>query len=250
MSLNHSEPATGGIEELDNHISVCRREHCFHAFNALECALSPAQSLPAVFSADKYPLFVTWNTRSSRPGRAPHLRGCIGTFEPHPLHEGLAEYALVSAFRDSRFRKISKAELPNLECTVSLLTDFEDAASYLDWTIGVHGILINFPHPATLRSSLTSPSEAPSPFSSSPFLPSITSKQAFSATYLPDVIPDQGWDKIEAVDSAVRKAGWNGLVTEDLRRSIKLRRFQSSHCTVSWDDYAQWKSERSEKIRN
>ena len=61
-------------------------------------------------------LFVTWNTRSSRPGRAPRLRGCIGNFEPMPLHEGLAEYALVSAFRDSRFRKIEEDELETLEC--------------------------------------------------------------------------------------------------------------------------------------
>lgn len=33
-----------------------------------------------------------------------------------PLHEGLAEYALVSAFRDSRFRKIEERELDTLEC--------------------------------------------------------------------------------------------------------------------------------------
>jgi AMMECR1 domain-containing protein len=62
------------------------------------------------------PLFVTWNTRSSRLGRAPRLRGCIGSFEPLSLHEGLAEYALVSAFRDSRFRKIEERELESLEC--------------------------------------------------------------------------------------------------------------------------------------
>lgn len=60
------------------------------------------------------PLFVTWNTR--RPGRQPRLRGCIGNFEPMPLHDGLAQYALVSAFRDDRFRKIEKSELPTLEC--------------------------------------------------------------------------------------------------------------------------------------
>jgi hypothetical protein len=33
-----------------------------------------------------------------------------------PLHEGLAEYALISAFNDSRFRKIEKSELESLEC--------------------------------------------------------------------------------------------------------------------------------------
>jgi len=44
------------------------------------------------------------------------LRGCIGNFEPMPLHDGLSEYALVSAFKDSRFRKIDKSELERLEC--------------------------------------------------------------------------------------------------------------------------------------
>ena len=62
------------------------------------------------------PLFVTWNTRSSRPGKPYHLRGCIGNFEAMPLHEGLADYALVSAFNDSRFKRIDKSELESLEC--------------------------------------------------------------------------------------------------------------------------------------
>lgn len=67
------------------------------------------------------PLFVTWNTRSSRPGRSPRLRGCIGCFEALPLHEGLAEYAIISAFRDSRFRKIEEWELNSLECGYVLI---------------------------------------------------------------------------------------------------------------------------------
>lgn len=33
-----------------------------------------------------------------------------------PLRQGLAEYALISAFKDSRFRKIERRELPSLEC--------------------------------------------------------------------------------------------------------------------------------------
>ncbi len=122
---------------------------------------------------------------------------------------------------------------------ISLLTDFEDADSYLDWTIGVHGIYITFPHP----SLLTTASATPSPMSSYPYLPRLGSKQSFSATYLPDVIPEQGWDKIEAVDSAIHKAGWNGSITEDLRRSVKLRRYQSRLHTVGWDEYIAWRTE-------
>ncbi|GAV99484.1 alport syndrome [Lentinula edodes] len=150
MSLVPPDPAVDRPDFVES--EVCTAEHCFHAFDALYCALTPsAIPITPTFPDEKYPLFITWNT--CRPDRPPRLRGCIGTFEPHPLHAGLAEYALVSAFRDHRFRKISKSELPKLECGVSLLTDFEDADSYLDWTIGVHGIYISFPHPSTLNSA-------------------------------------------------------------------------------------------------
>ncbi|KIY73007.1 alport syndrome [Cylindrobasidium torrendii FP15055 ss-10] len=225
---------------------VCTPAHCFHCFDALYCALVPsAKPIAAEFPDDKYPLFVTWNTL--RPGhRHPRLRGCIGNFEPLAIQDGLAEYALVSAFKDHRFRKIERSELATLECAVSLLTDFEDAKTYLDWTIGVHGIYISFPHPSLL--SKADASGTPSPMSSSSFLPRITSRQKFTATYLPEVIPDQGWDKIEAVDSAVEKAGWNGPVTEELRRSIKLRRYQSRKCKVTWDEYVNWRKEHGEDV--
>lgn len=41
-----------------------------------------------------------------------------------PIIDGLAEYALISAFRDSRFRKIDKSELENLECVYVLRFSF------------------------------------------------------------------------------------------------------------------------------
>ena len=128
--------------------------------------------------------------------------------------------------------------------SISLLTNFEDATSYLDWTIGIHGINISFPYP-----TLTSDSSAPSPLSSSTSIPTQrTFKQNFSATYLPQIAPEQGWDKIETIDSAIRKAGWSGRITEDMRRSIKLRRYQSKKCTVSWEEYAEWRKANGGKM--
>jgi AMMECR1 domain-containing protein len=71
------------------------------------------------------PLFVTWNTRTRRSssgsgggggGWNTRLRGCIGTFDAQPLRAGLEEYALLSAFRDHRFRRVELRELPSLEC--------------------------------------------------------------------------------------------------------------------------------------
>jgi len=245
MSLIPPNPAADVSTDEDN---VCTREHCFRSFDALFCALTSHKPLSVKFTNEKYPLFVTWNTRSSRPGRPPRLRGCIGTFEPVPLIEGLAEYALISAFQDSRFRKIEEGELESLECGISLLTDFEDASSYLDWTIGVHGIHITFPHPSLLAAP-PSPSSAPSPLSSASAVPTrSTLRSSFSATYLPQIAPEQGWDKIETIDSAIHKAGWNGRINEDIRRSVKLRRYQSRKCTVSWEEYVQWRTENGGKM--
>ncbi|EJD53934.1 hypothetical protein AURDEDRAFT_141858 [Auricularia subglabra TFB-10046 SS5] len=235
MSLVPHEPQAEGTPKQ------CLQEHCFHAFDALYCALTDDDPLPAPFRDDKCPLFVTWNIKSGRSSSSYHLRGCIGSFEPQTLHAGLAEYALISAFRDSRFRRIEKKELARLQCGVSLLVEFEDATSYLDWSVGVHGILISFPHPSLLSTS--SSSSVPSPLSSQHSLPAtrLSHKRQFSATYLPDVMPEQGWTKQEAIDSAIRKAGWDGKITEELRRSIKLRRYQSSKATATWDEYVAWR---------
>jgi len=117
MSLHLPNPPTD-IEDIE--LSVCTPEHCFHAFDSLFCALTSNSPIDPEFPDDKYPLFVTWNVRPSRPNRSPRLRGCIGSFEAQPLHEGIAEYALISAFRDHRFNKIARHELDSLECTYAL----------------------------------------------------------------------------------------------------------------------------------
>ncbi len=70
--------------------------------------------------------------------------GCIGTFSPLNLHDGLKEYAITSAIYDSRFSPISIDELRHLNCSVSLLTNFEPGSSWNDWHIGTHGIRISF----------------------------------------------------------------------------------------------------------
>lgn len=55
------------------------------------------------------------------------------------------------------------------------------------------------------------------------------------------MIPEQGWTKIEAVESAVRKAGWDGPIDEAMLMGIRLRRYQSRVVTVTWPEYLEWK---------
>jgi AMMECR1 domain-containing protein len=94
---------------------------------------------------------------------------------------------------------------------VSVLTDYEDAEDYLDWEVGKHGIIIEFTEPET------------------------NTKR--SATYLPEVPAHEGWTKIEAIDSLVRKAGYNGVITEAVRRRINLTRYQSTLFSMHYSEY-------------
>jgi len=71
-----------------------------------------------------------------------------------------------------------------------------------------------------------------------------------SATYLPDVALEQGWTKLEAIDSAIRKAGWDGRITEELRRSINMRIYQSKKATVTWDEYWNWRTWKELKAQS
>jgi len=130
------------------------------------------------------------------------------------VHSGLKEYALTSALNDHRFSPISAKELPHLDCGVSLLTNFEEGQDYLDWEIGKHGIWIEFTNEQGRRKT---------------------------ATYLPEVMPEQGWTKVEAIDSLLRKGGFAGKITQAVRDDIKLTRYQSSKTTVTWEEYDEWR---------
>jgi len=186
--------------------SIACSEMCYFCFDVLYCHLYnlAAPSQPP-FSNDQYPLFVTWKI-----GRDSKLRGCIGTFNEMQLHQGLREYAVTSAMKDSRFSPVSREELPNLQVSVSILCNFEDAADYSDWELGVHGIRIEF-------------------------LNERGSKK--TATFLPEVPLAQGWDKTQTIDSLLRKGGFRGNINREVRASIRLVRYQSEMVSVSYNDY-------------
>jgi len=167
-----------------------------------------------MFTNGSYPLFVTWKIDKSKK-----LRGCIGTFNDMPLHSGLREYAVTSAMKDTRFSPVGREELPRLHVSVSILCHFEDGADFMDWDIGIHGIRIEFFNERGVKKT---------------------------ATYLPEVPPEQGWDKIQTIDSLLRKGGFKGAVTPEVRRSIRLVRYQSEKMTVGYSDYLHMCRQRRE----
>ncbi|KAI3995537.1 hypothetical protein MKX01_023282, partial [Papaver californicum] len=103
------------------------------------------------------------------------------------------------AVRDLRFSPVLPKELPFLECTVFILTNYETADHYLDWELEKHGMIIEFTDP--------------------------------------DYNVMRSWMKVEAIDSLMRKAGYTGRIAESLRKQIHLTRYQSTLYTMSYSEY-------------
>lgn len=160
---------------------------------------------PPKFTNEAFPIFVTWQI-----GPEKKLRGCMGTFGSLNLHSGLQDYALISAFQDPRFDPITNEEFPLLHLKISILTNFEDGNGYLDWTIGLHGIIIKLNN---------------------------EKGEELSATFLPEVASEKGWDHVKTIDMLLNKAGYKGEITEAVREGIKLTRYQSEKTAASYQDY-------------
>lgn len=151
------------------------------------------------------PLFVTLNKSS---GAEKSLRGCIGTLRPTPL-ETLKDYVHSSAFRDHRFSPVESNEIQELEVAVSLLIRYEKADGYLNWEVGIHGVIIEF----------------------------LYGKKRYSATYLPEVAAEQRWTQRQTIESLIRKTGYRGEITTAILNSISLTRYQSSKAKLSYSTY-------------
>lgn len=158
------------------------------------------------------PLFVTFNVVGRDGDRS--LRGCIGTFEDQELEEGIAAFALRSALHDTRFSPVRLSELPSLEVSVTLLTDFEDCDDADDWTLGVHGLRISFDYHG----------------------------REYGATFLPDVAIEQGWTKEETVVRLMRKAGWMGKREKWREVELDCVRYQGKKESLEFAEYKRWRT--------
>ena len=71
------------------------------------------------------------------------LRGCIGTLEPAEADLGaeIAHNARSAAFHDPRFHRVRPDELPELTCSVDVLSPSEPCA-LVDLDPAVHGVIV------------------------------------------------------------------------------------------------------------
>ena len=128
------------------------------------------QSPELVILSEPGACFVTLHSANGQ------LRGCIGTIIPHTsLGKDMQSNAINAAFSDPRFSPLTEAELTNVELEISILTPMEDITSPDDFIVGEHGILMRL--------------------------------FGRSAVFLPQVAPEQGWDKETTLAHLSMKAG-------------------------------------------
>lgn len=105
-----------------------------------------------------------------------NLRGCIGSLEAdEPLYRNVMRNARNAAFHDPRFFPLTAQELPRVRLEISVLTPPRRIASPAEFVIGRHGIILE--------------------------------KDGASAVFLPQVAPEQGWDRDTTLTHLALKAG-------------------------------------------
>jgi AmmeMemoRadiSam system protein B/AmmeMemoRadiSam system protein A len=130
----------------------------------------------AVFK-EKRGVFVTLMKRGQ-------LRGCIGRFQPdEDFLTVLQKMAVASATQDYRFSPVTADELKDIEIEVSVLSPLKKIESLDEFVVGKHGIYMK----RGIRSS----------------------------TFLPQVAPEQGWDKQDtlrhlSIKAGLGEDGWKG----------------------------------------
>lgn len=77
-------------------------------------------------------------------------------------------------------------------------------------------------------------------------------QRTLTATYLPQIAPEQGWSKLETLESAIQKAGFRGELSDiwiegdedDLeqarkegRGTLTVRKYRSEKSEVSYADW-------------
>jgi uncharacterized protein len=137
----------------------------------------PDRALPAELTPlfrERRGVFVSWYRH---PGR--RLRGCVGYPEPVlPLADGVRGASVSAALEDPRFPPVTPAEFPSLVAEVSLLSPFEP----VDLADRPRGVRVG-------RDGL------------------VVEAGRLRGLLLPQVAPEQGWDREQLLDGTCEKAG-------------------------------------------
>jgi AmmeMemoRadiSam system protein A len=104
------------------------------------------------------------------------LRGCIGYVLPtKPLYLAVRDMAISAALRDPRFPPVTAAELDSLHIEISVMTPLQPVADPEEIVVGEDGLVIE--------------------------------ARGQSGLLLPQVAPEQGWDRERFLEGICMKAG-------------------------------------------
>ena len=126
---------------------------------------------------EKRGVFVTLNKNGS-------LRGCIGHILPkEPLFKAVMKNTINSSTNDTRFIPVSEDELTDLEIDISVLSPIKKITGPEKFIPGKHGIIIRM--------------------------------LGSGAVFLPQVAPEQGWNREETLCHLCKKAGLPAYAWKD-----------------------------------
>jgi len=148
------------------------------------------ESFPPGVSAEKLRticgVFVTLESHGQ-------LRGCIGSIEGRePLCDGVIHNALNAALEDPRFPPVRREEVSDLHIEISVLTPLREVFGPQEIEVGRHGVVLQ--------------------------------RGGHRAVFLPQVAPEQGWDRETMLTQLARKAGLPG---DAWRAEAKLKVFEA-----------------------
>jgi AmmeMemoRadiSam system protein A len=132
---------------------------------------------------NRVPAYHTDNPRFLRDGgtfvtlkKQGQLRGCIGyIWSQDPLYQTVQRAAVAAATQDPRFPPVTLGEMGEIAIEVSLLSPMEPVEDPDRIEVGKHGLLIR--------------------------------QGYYQGLLLPQVAPEQGWDREQFLEGVCRKAG-------------------------------------------
>jgi AmmeMemoRadiSam system protein A len=118
-----------------------------------------------------------------------HLRGCIGYVAPvEALALAVRDVAAFAALRDQRFPPVTASELSELTYEVSVLSPLRRVLDTRRIRIGTDGLVVK--------------------------------RDASEGLLLPQVAPEQGWDRLQLLENTCLKAGLHGTAWKDANTDI------------------------------
>lgn len=203
-SLSHSDCLTGYEKSVLLALARARLQQVVNREKKERSIIIPGLLTDSLFEPSA--AFVTLNKFDEETGQK-QLRGCVGTLAPSmPLYQAVWNMTKSAALADNRFTPVTVSELNPIQISISVLSQPHVISSVEDIVLGRDGIIMQ--------------------------------QGIHSATYLPKVAFEQGWNLEQTLESLAQKAGLGKNAWQDPKTIFK--RYQSNDFSED-KDALNWK---------